>query len=208
VADGAYRTWKEFIEQAMRRNDIAITPDIFDSKIGLVARIIGSAILFDQRNTKRVFSEVMSAKCPSDILNSPIKEFDEKITSELELWISEHKQKAMFFQELELVFYVIHPRYPINSPLSTILSHKYYPQMTLVVVHDSGDPILGVSVRRQDYKMDCPSLVRAAVAGLKDAAGGGHIPAAGAKIRREDLERFLENLKVEITSGKHKRAGP
>ena len=128
-----------------------------------------------------------------------------RLARKLGFWISEHKKRAKFFPELELIFYVVSPRFPLNSPLSSILSQKYYPESTLVVVHDSGESILGVSLRRQDYKVDCPSLVKAACVGLKDASGGGHIPAAGGKVRREDLDQFLENIKSEIASGKHRR---
>jgi len=205
IGDGSYQTWKDFTDDTLERYGMDPKPDIFDTDLGLVARYIGSAVMFDSRNVKVAFDILLKSEKPKDLLSSRLKLYEEEIDKELQLWISEHKRRAKFFPELELIFYVVSPRFPLNSPLSSILSQKYYPTSTLVVVHDSGESILGVSLRRQDYKIDCPSLVKAACAGLKDASGGGHIPAAGGKVRRDDLDKFLDNLKSEIASGKHRR---
>lgn len=195
ISDGGYVVWKEFVDKVFENHKIPKNPDVFETDLGLVARIISNAILVDTKNTKKAFQILNTAKDQNEVLNHPIREFDSKINAELNLWIGEHKKRALFFPDKELIIYVVSPRYPINSPLSTILSHKFYPNQTVVLVHDSGDSILSTSFRRQDYKVDCPALVKACVEGLKDALGGGHIPAAGGKIRREDLPIFLERLK-------------
>ena len=203
IADSCYPTWKTFVNAAMKKYGIKKKTDIFETDLGMVSRSIGNSILFDKKKIKEVVDIVSNARNPGDVLNSRLKEYEQAVNDEIEYWVREHKKGAQFFPELELVFYVVHPRYPINSPLSTILSKKVYPNQTLVVVHDSGDAVLGISLRRQDYKVHCPNLVKAAVTGLRDANGGGHIPAAGGKIRREDLARFLEQLKDQIASGNH-----
>lgn len=204
IGDSGYKSWTDFVDKTLQKYGIPQKKDIFDTDLGLVARYVSSAVLVDSRNVKEAFDILMESGKPKDVLCSKLKEYDGQIDKELQFWVSEHKKRAKFFPEYELIFYVVSPKFPLNSPLSTILSQKYYPTSTLVVVHDSGESILGVSIRRQDYKVDCPSLVKAACAGLKDASGGGHIPAAGGKVRREDLDRFLENIKSEIASGRHR----
>ena len=52
-----------------------------------------------------------------------------------------------------------------------------------------------MSLRRQDRKVDMSELFRRASIGLQGAAGGGHVPASGGKIMRQDLSAFKEGLK-------------
>lgn len=203
IGDGGYPHWKDFVDSSLKKYGFEANPDIFETGLGLVARCIGSAVLFDQRNAKKAFELLNAARSPQEVLSSKLRDFEKAVEDELQFWIREHKKKARFFPDIELIFYVVSPRFPINSPLSTVLSQRYYPTQTVVVVHDTGDPMLGISLRRQDYKINCPSLIKASLAGLKDASGGGHIPASGGKVKKADLNAFLANLKREIISGNH-----
>lgn len=207
IADASYPTWKVFIDAIMKRYNIKKTKDIFESQLGLISRYIGSTILYDHRKVKEVLDILMKSNGPDELLESNLKDYEKAVDDEIQYWIKKHFAHAQFFPELELIVYIVSPRFPINSPLSTILSKKYYPQQTLIVIHDSGDSNLGISLRRQDYKVHCPNLVKGAISGLLNSNGGGHIPAAGGKILRKDLDTFLENLKQELRSGNHRLPG-
>ena len=51
-----------------------------------------------------------------------------------------------------------------------------------------------VSSRNQSKSEDMGELMKKGVEGLEDSAGGGHVPAAAARFKREDLEKFKENI--------------
>ena len=42
--------------------------------------------------------------------------------------------------------------------------------------------------------MNMNLLMKKGVEGLRDASGGGHIPASAARIREDDLGKFKENI--------------
>ena len=53
---------------------------------------------------------------------------------------------------------------------------------------------LRLSARDQSNKVDTSALLKKGIHGLSDAAAGGHVPASGGQMRREDLNKFKENL--------------
>jgi len=59
-----------------------------------------------------------------------------------------------------------------------------------------------LSARDNQQKVNVLEILKAGMKDLKDANGGGHIFAAGAKIRSTDLEKFKENVKNYLTSKK------
>lgn len=53
-----------------------------------------------------------------------------------------------------------------------------------------------VSARRQDWKLDLPSLLKSLILGFENASAGGHIPAAGASFPVSYLSEFEKRLKA------------
>ena len=51
-----------------------------------------------------------------------------------------------------------------------------------------------LSARRQDRKKDMGKLLHDSVYGLPDGNGGGHVPAAGASLLRQDYPEFKKRL--------------
>ena len=100
----------------------------------------------------------------------------------------------------ELVFYEITAKYRVNSIVSTILSHKKVPNKTLVVAEEREDDYK-ISGRRQDMKIHMGDMFRECVSGLQDANGGGHKPAAGARVLKKDYETFKNRVKEWVNDG-------
>jgi single-stranded DNA-specific DHH superfamily exonuclease len=82
--------------------------------------------------------------------------------------------------------------YKLNSSISTIISQKK-PNNTFISYQKTGD-FYALSARRQDMKYSMRDLLSKSTEGLKDAVGGGHIPAAGGMIRIEDFNIFKEKV--------------
>jgi single-stranded DNA-specific DHH superfamily exonuclease len=97
-------------------------------------------------------------------------------------------------EKLRMVWYEISPKYHINSPVSTMLSlDPKYHDFAIILV-EKGKNIIRVSGRCRSRRVKMNELLKNAVKGLRDAAGGGHIPAAGAHFRPADLQRFRQRI--------------
>ena len=96
------------------------------------------------------------------------------------------------YENLDLYFYTFSPKYKIGSVLSTIVSFKH-PEKT-VVIFSKKSRIVSVSYRRQDKKIDMNYLARQSVKGLKQAGGGGHVPAAGGHVQSKDINILKRNI--------------
>jgi len=86
----------------------------------------------------------------------------------------------------------IKSKYRLNSPISTTISQKI-PNNTLITFQRLGD-FYGLSARRQDQVYSMRDLLSRCTEGLKDANGGGHIPASGGRVRVEDFKEFKERV--------------
>jgi single-stranded DNA-specific DHH superfamily exonuclease len=103
------------------------------------------------------------------------------------------KEFAEFFEDIGLIFYIIKSKYRIKAPLNTRLSLEM-PNKTILLLQESEGGKISISARRRDEKVAVNDLLENAIVGLEGASGGGHIPAAGATIRKQDLQKFKENI--------------
>jgi single-stranded DNA-specific DHH superfamily exonuclease len=141
-----------------------------------------------------VFNALYNAKNPLELKNSKYFGLGEKLEKELNYWFKAVKEKAEFFEDIELVYYFIKPKYPLKAPLINKISNELFPNKTVVVVQDLGEDFLEISARRQDFKLAVNELLEKACKGFLESRSGGHKPAAGARIKRKDLKKFKENL--------------
>jgi hypothetical protein len=112
--------------------------------------------------------------------------FKRAIDKELNYWIKRFNRKAE--KHGDLYWYEITPTHRVHSPISTILGLKY-PHRTILVL-DARKPMISVSARRGDKAIAMNTLLEKAVAVLPNANAGGHVPAAGAGLRKRDLPIF------------------
>jgi len=125
-----------------------------------------------------------NAKTLKGFYNEVIKEINEVVNN----W----RKYAEVNENKKVVFLELKTKFAIQSPISTMLSIKN-PNYTLIIFKKK-DNLVRVSLRRQDGKVNCGKLAEFATKNLKNAGGGGHIPAAGANIMTKDLDRFKENV--------------
>ena len=192
IADIATKPWKRWLGGVFRRHKMMMKKDLFKTKMGQVATVINSALVYNKDNVPRVFASVFAAKKPLVVLRSPLRRYHVAIERELRKWVGLLDAKADKHPEYELIVYYIEPKYHIKSTLSTILSLKY-PSTTLVLLGPEAG-MMTVSARRHDSKVPMNELLECAVKGLRGASAGGHIPAAGGRFRKADLVRFRSQL--------------
>jgi single-stranded DNA-specific DHH superfamily exonuclease len=193
IGDCAFNAWKEFLGEVFAKYGIEKNPDIFQTGLGRCASLISDAESFDASNSYESFEVVYSSQSPKDVLNSSLQKYMEPVESEISYWKGHIREFAEFIDDLELILYMIKPKYRIKAPLSTHLSLEY-PNKTILIMQDSGDGKIRISARRRDEKVAVNDLLENAVKGLEEARGGGHIPAAGATIRKEDFQEFKQKI--------------
>ncbi len=128
-----------------------------------------------------------------DVLKSSIKKYHDVVDHEIERVVSNHKKEGEFYDDLNLLIYAFKSQYHIKSPVSNIISHKYYPDKTVIVLQIF-DGLVGISARRQDKKVAMNDLIKQGVKNLDGGFGGGHVPASGGRVSVNDLERFKDNV--------------
>lgn len=196
IGDMAGSTWAEFLAQVFEREKLKPNPkDWFKTELGKISELLLAAMIIDEENINYCYDSLMKAKAPSDILkDKKLVSFRKSLEKEINKWVKLAPQLMQKDELLKLMWYEITPKYPINSPLSSMLSldPKYHDYAIIIV--DKGKDIVRVSGRCQSRRVRMNELLKNAVKGFKDANGGGHVPAAGAHFRPADLQRFRQRI--------------
>jgi nanoRNase/pAp phosphatase (c-di-AMP/oligoRNAs hydrolase) len=170
---------KKFYPEVTRENLSYATP-------GMIARKISSALIYYLNDIKKVYDLVLEKNL------SELDEINEMVEEEINRCVEEFRANAEFFSEENLYFYNVNSKLKIVSVVTTLVS-KQKPEFSFVFFQEDGDYVK-ISARNQSSSRDMGELMKKGVAGLEDATGGGHAPASAARIRKEDLAKFKENI--------------
>ncbi|MEA3378013.1 MAG: DHHA1 domain-containing protein [Nanoarchaeota archaeon] len=190
IGDAALKKWKDFVYGVCKKYDIEIT-NIFSSKLSSAMRLIAAAPEFGFNVIRECFDIVCLAEKMEDILDSSLIKYREIINKEMYKVLNDFKRNAE--RHGDLIFYEFNSKYTIGSTLSTRVSFRE-PNKTFIVIQENDGDYLKLSLRRQDFKVKVNELVAEAVKDLEDASGGGHIPAAGGRIKKKDLKKFKQRI--------------
>ena len=193
IGDCAFDYWKQFLDKVLAKYNIEKDPDLFQTKLGKCASLMSDAESFDSSKVEEAFNVLYKSLGPDDLLGSSLQKYRETVENEISYWKEHMNEFAEFFDDIGLVFYMIKSKYRIKAPLNTRLSLEL-PGKTILLLQESEGNKISISARRRDEKVAVNELLENAIKGLEGASGGGHIPAAGATIRKEDLQKFKENI--------------
>jgi len=163
--------------------------EINNSEPGEISKRISSALIYFKGKEKNVYDLVQENK-----INS-FEKYHKIIEKEIESLLKKFKEEAEFFPQKNLYFYYTAPKFSVTSVVTTILSSQE-PEKTFIFVSSiNGEPdFYKVSSRHQNGKEDMGQLMKKGIAGLENATAGGHVPAAAARFRKKDFEKFKKNL--------------
>ncbi len=201
ISDATARSWKPFLQKVFKKHHITAKKDYFKTLPGNVSGTIHAAITHDPDNVRTCFTTVHNAKKYADITKK-LKKYKKAIDTEITHWLRLEKTKAHHYADLQLTFYMIQPRYPVQSPISTILGFEH-PHQTVVIANVT-DGMVKISARRQDGAVRLNDLLQD-IAGALGGNGGGHIPAAGASFPKNKLSHFKLALMKALRSQKYKK---
>lgn len=188
LGDYSIRPWKKFFDSTFMETG-AKQKDFKD-----LVELVESVETVDRPKISELFREFCKAKNYKDMKHSKYAKYKKIVEAELKKLLKEFDKKKQVFPKQELVFFYFKSKFDIKSILINNVSSKQFPEKTVVIVEDKGKGILTISARRQDYRVKMNELLEKSVSSLPGGIGGGHIPAAGGKINKKDLEKFKQNL--------------
>lgn len=196
IGDMAGRNWPEFLSKVFEREKLKPNPhDWFRTTLGEVSEVLLAAMIIEEKNINYCYDALMKAKSPQDVLDDKkLRSLRKSFEAEISRWVREAPKLMEKHDNLKLIWYEISPKYHINSPVSTMISlnPKYTDWAVLVLEKDK--EVVRISGRCQSGRVKMNELLKESVKGLKDAAGGGHIPAAGAHLRSSDAGKFRQRV--------------
>ena len=195
IADMATGPWKKWISSVFKKYKISHNNDFFRTKFGKIATMINNACIYDIKNAELCFFAIKNSKNPDAFIRSRVSSFSNAVEKEITKWIKSSDQ-AEWNRKLGLIWYSLNPSFPISSVISTILSLKHQ-DYVVIVIRPEGK-FYSMSARCQDRHIAVNDLLEKATKGLKDAHGGGHIPAAGGQILKTDLQIFKKRVIAEL----------
>jgi len=182
----SYRDEKNF--QFMNRIYPDLTLENISSSIpGINGRKIGNALIYYEDQSELVYRIVNEKNL------AELEDIHKIIEDEIDFHVENYISEAKYYPDKKLYIYKLNSKYNISSPVITTIS-KYKPEYSFVIYSSRRDGFIKISARNQSISQDVSELMKKGICGLDDAVGGGHMAAAGATIKEEDLEKFIENI--------------
>jgi single-stranded DNA-specific DHH superfamily exonuclease len=193
VNDKSEDTWKDFLDRIYKKYKITL------SKLRLANDIITSCYHYSGSKGALIgYKACLESSSPVDILKTKtknskkLKKFYGSIEAEIVSTMNNWKKNAEIIEDKNLIILELKTRFSISSPISTKISFEK-PHCTVLVARKKGG-MTYMSLRRQDKEVDCGRIAEKVVKNLKDASGGGHIPAAGIHIMSKDWKIFRKRV--------------
>ncbi|MBT4375866.1 DHH family phosphoesterase [archaeon] len=184
-SDFSYKEEKNFLYLQDLYPNISME-NISSSVPGIISRKINSALVYYGDNKKYVYDLVKKRDVDS------ITEVHEIIEDEIDRFVENYKDNEIYVPEKNLHFLEVDSKFDIASTVVTMIS-KLKSEDSFVVMQRKDD-FVKFSARNQSSSIDMGQLMKRCVEGLDGANGGGHVPAAAAKIQAKDLDEFKRRL--------------
>lgn len=153
---------------------------------GINARKIATALIYFDRDVRHVYDLILDKNI------SELEHAFQVVEEEIDYWVKDFADNAEFYSNRNLYWYYFTPKFGITSIVVTLVS-RMKPDFSFVGISGTGE-FLKISARNQNQTEDMNQLMKRGVEKLENASGGGHVPAAAARIQKKDLERFKENI--------------
>ncbi|MBM3282409.1 MAG: hypothetical protein FJY86_03670 [Candidatus Diapherotrites archaeon] len=208
VSDSSYPRWKHFVDASGKKWGLSPVEndDPFASPFGTLSGMIYCTQILSSYQMPELLELLVDAHHPQVVLDSGFRALVNVVDDEVNEWMEKLRTSIQLFPELELAIAVVKPRHAIKSLLINKLSREKYSNWNLIMLQEvANGSRVTLSARRQDFKVPMNEMLEFAVKGLPESNAGGHIPAAGGLIRKEDEEKFIENVKLFLRAHYRKK---
>ncbi len=191
IADYTFKHNKEFVKFIASKYGYKISKDIFNSQLGSFVRLLNLAIIYFHNNYARMFKMLLKLNSLNALYK--VETYSKIVQAEIDRLKSEFYERRECFNDTYI--FVFKSRFPVTGTIATLLSSEE-PNKTYIFVGDiHGEQYASVSARRQDGNIDLPLLLKEATSSINCISCGGHRKAAAARISRNDIGKFVENIK-------------
>jgi single-stranded DNA-specific DHH superfamily exonuclease len=189
IAEMSYKSPENM--EFIRKDYPDVTEDnILDSLPGELCKNVAGALIYFS-SLKKNLKEAYDLLKKQDF--EELRKYNEEVQKEIDFYLDKIKKEAEHYPEKDLYFYYFNPKFNVTSVVGTLFSNEHK-DSSLIVVSDIDDKMMKVSARNQNKRQDMGALLKKGIQGLKDAVGGGHVPAAGGSFLKKDLNKFKENI--------------
>lgn len=191
ISDASYKQWKTFVDKAMKKKNWKITEDIYESIPAQIAGLINAANAVEESRITEAL-EVMLTLDPKKVLESDLGNLSKKVWTEVRKLASQAEKKENVSHDGKLVMVEVKSKYKIAGFVSNLVSRTYDKSVCIIMEPSNG--WVKLSARCQSGEVAVNDLLVDSTEGLKDAKAGGHRPAAGGIIRKNDYTTFKKRL--------------
>ncbi len=208
LSDMNTETYLEFIKDVLKKYKIRYRKNLFKTEFGRAAEILSSANAVSPPKFQQSFEILYTAQNIYDILDSKLAKLWKRVYEEVEYYVNNYQEFAEEYPEFNLIFIETKTQFRINSILINILSNEKFPEKIFVIYSEPNNHgYIKVSARNQlagknKKGIKVNAMLEYAVKDLEDAVAGGHMPAAGASIKKEDLNIFKKRI-IEFVKKKN-----
>jgi oligoribonuclease NrnB/cAMP/cGMP phosphodiesterase (DHH superfamily) len=189
ITDHNWNDNAKFIKMIEKKYGLKEAGDINKSELGIFTIILGNYNTFLKEDPFKFYNILRKINSLKDIKKL------EKYSEEVEKDIKNTKEDFLKNKEDHIWGYIYHDKSKYGVATKAIRESAIYKDSDLVIVYrEKDDGVVHMAARRDDGKLNCADILKKAIFGLRDASGGGHIPAAGARVRKEDFLEFKKNL--------------
>lgn len=201
ISDMAASAWPEWMAKVFEKHKLKPKPnDWFHTDLGKISGMFFAAMTINEKNVKYCFERLMKAEKPQDVIkDKKLGALRRSFDREINIWVKQAPKLMEKDSKLKFIWYEVKPKYRINSPISTIFSLKPQYRDWVIVIVDEDKNVVRISGRCQSRRVKMNELFRNATKGLKNAAGGGHVPAAGGHCLPKDLDTFKKRILDSIS---------
>lgn len=205
IGDFAFDSWEDYLDRLYDKYNIEKKDDHIDSRFGKVVKLLSGAGTISFEEVEKAALKIVESSALDEAIDS-LKEY-EKVESEIRKTVENYRDFAEKYPEKDLLIVYVSSPYYINSIVATRISLKMPEKVLLVVQEDkSSSDRIAASARCQSKRIDTGRLLRDAIEGFEEASAGGHIPAAGANIRKSDYEVFKRRI-IELVKKEEYKNG-
>lgn len=179
-----YEENKDFIENFLKKEQKSLEY-LKNDLMYMLAR----AIIYFEENKKSFFDLLKEIEVLSDL--KKFRKYSDEVKKEFDRYVEEFEEKKE--EKNKIVFFYFEPKYNIKSLLINYLSSKE-PQRVYVFLSSDRDDFINISVRNQSKEFNLYLFLKEAVKSLSYSSAGGHLNAAGGRIKKEDIEKFKKKL--------------
>lgn len=186
-----YSENEDFINSHLK--ELGMTLDDFKKDI---SSVISNTLSYLDKDYKKAFKLLHKLKSIEDVKN--LKQYADKIEDEIEKFVDEFEEKKEMIASAN--FYYFEPVLNVKGPVTGIISHSDHKKIYLFASPKEDGKYISLSARNTSQKPNMAEMLRAGVEGLEEGNAGGHPPAAGGRIRKQDLEKFKQNIREFLES--------